>query len=213
MLAVAPNLVAPRWPRAAGLGAAVLLLAAGQAGAQVAERPTVAVGDRWDFVRYLAVPSKVPNRTWLIASVGTDRIEATENGEPLKLTPDLNVLDSPQHSESNPRLLSFPLQVGKKWTYSSDWLFKPKSSRGTLAFEVTVAGYEPVDVPAGRFDAFKLIAIGKLGGNSPSSTFYGGETTTTYWYAPAARNVIKSVHHNPYQGTTTVELVSFKLKP
>ena len=52
---------------------------------------------------------------------------------------------------------------------------------------------------------------GELGGASPSNTFFAGQTTTTYWYAPAARAIVKSVHHNPYQGTTTVVLVDFKL--
>jgi hypothetical protein len=49
-----------------------------------------------------------------------------------------------------------------------------------------------------------------VGGSSPINSLYAGQTTTTYWYAPAARAVVKSVHHNPYQGTTTVELVSFQ---
>jgi len=161
---------------------------------------------------YYTVPSKVPNRTWVITSIGSDRIYGTENGEPLTLSADLNVVDSPRQSETNPRLLSFPLELGKRWKYDSNWLFKPKSSRGTLSVEVAVASYEPIDVPAGRFEAFKLVATGQLGGWSPSNTFYAGQTTTTYWYAPAARGVVKSIHHNPYQGTSTVELVSFKLQ-
>ena len=190
----------------------VVLLSALDVCAQTAERPEVAVGDRWDFVVYYTVPSKVPNRTWVITSIGSDRIHGIENGEPLTLSADLNVVDSPRQSETNPRLLSFPLEVGKRWKYESNWLFKPKSSRGTLSVEVAVASYEPIDVPAGRFAAFKLVAIGELGGSSPSNTFYAGQTTTTYWYAPAARGVVKSIHRNPYQGTTTVELVSFKLQ-
>lgn len=190
----------------------IVLLSALDAGAQTAERPVVAVGDRWEFVVYYTVPSKVPNRTWVITSIGADRVHGTENGEPLTLSAELNVVDSRRQTESNPRLLSFPLEVGRRWKYTSHWLFKPKSSRGSLSVDVTVAGYEPIDVPAGRFEAFKLVAIGELGGSSPSNTFYAGQTTTTYWYAPAARAIVKSINHNPYQGTTTVELVSFKLQ-
>jgi hypothetical protein len=65
-------------------------------------------------------------------------------------------------------------------------------------------GRERVSVPAGDFDAFKLFARGTLGGSSPMNTFYAGETTTTYWYAPSARAIVKSVHHNPYLGRTIV---------
>jgi hypothetical protein len=192
--------------------AGTALLATLNANAQYAERPTVSVGDRWHFVVYYTVPSRLPNRTWVITSVDSDRLLGTENGEPLTLSTELNVIDSPRHSESNPRSLQFPLQVGKRWQYTSNWLFKPKQSQGTIAVVVTVSSYESIDVPAGRFEAFKLLAVGELGGSSPSNTFYAGQTTTTYWYSPAARAVVKSIHHNPYQGTTTVELVDFQLQ-
>jgi hypothetical protein len=191
---------------------AIALVLAQPVHAQVAPRPRIAVGDTWQFAVYYTVPSRVPNRTWTITSVEADRLLGTENGEPLALTTDLNVVDSPRYADSNPRLLSFPLEVGNRWQYKTEWLFKPKSSRGTLAVNVAVLGYETVGVPAGTFAAFKLEAIGELGGSSPSNTFYGGQTTTTYWYAPAAKAVVKSVHHNPYQGTTTVELVRFRLQ-
>jgi hypothetical protein len=190
-----------------------LLLWALPAQAQVAQRPAVAVGDSWQFVVYYTVPSRTPNRSWVITSVGKERLLGTENGEPLTLTAELNVVDSPDRSETNPRSLSFPLEVGKRWRYTSHWLFKPKSSRGSVDAEIAVVGYESVEIPAGRFHAFKLEAKGELGGASPLNTFYAGQTTTTYWYAPAARAIVKSVHHNPYLGPTTVELVAFKLRP
>jgi hypothetical protein len=186
-----------------------LLVPAAQA--QLALTPPVAAGDEWRFAVYYTVPSAVPNRSWVVKSVNSVHIEATENGEPLVMTRELNVLDSPRHSESDPRALSFPMRVGDRWRYSTDWLFKAKSSRGTLVFDVKVVSYEAVRVPAGIFEAFRLEAKGQLGGNSPSNTFFAGETATTYWYAPAARAIVKSMHHNPYQGTTTVELVSYTL--
>lgn len=188
------------------------LLLAGSAQAQIADRPAIAVGDRWQFAVYYTVPSRTPNRTWVITSIDGERLLGTENGEPLTLTAELNVVDSPRQSESNPQTLSFPLEVGKRWRYTSNWLFKPKSSRGTTSVDVVVIGHETVEVPAGTFQAFKLKATGELGGSSPSNTFYAGQTTTTYWYSPAARGVVKSVAHNPYQGTTTVELVYFRLQ-
>lgn len=193
--------------------AAASFLLSASVRAEDAGRPHVSVGDSWLFAVYYAVPSTTPNRTWTITSVSPDRLVGTENGEPLTLTGELNVVDSPRQSESNPRMLSFPLKVGKRWQFKSEWLFKPKSSRGTIAMDVVVVGNETVDVPAGKFEAFRLEATGELGGSSPSNTFYAGQTTTTYWYSPVAKAVVKSVHHNPYQGTTTVELVSFKARP
>jgi hypothetical protein len=191
----------------------VNLLLALSANAQTAQRPLVAVGDSWQFVVYYTVPSRTSNRSWIITSIRGDRLIGTENGEALTLTDELNVADSPRQSETNPRALHFPLEVGKRWRYTSNWLFKPKSSRGSIAVEVAIVAYETVDVPAGRFEAFKLEATGELAGSSPANTFYAGQTTTTYWYAPAARAIVKSVGHNPYQGTTTVELVQFSIRP
>jgi len=195
-----------------GLLAAALLLPLGAA-AQVADRPVTRVGDQWRFAAYYSVPSTTPNRTWQITAVTPEGMEGTENGEPLRLTQELNVLESPRGKESNPRLLAFPLAVGKKWQFESDWEFKPKNSRGKYAVRVVVAAYEKVSVPAGSFDAFKLTAREALSGTSPIGSKYSGEATRTYWYAPAARAIVKSVAHNPYIGSTTVELVGMDLRP
>ena len=110
-----------------GVGLALL---AGPALAQKTERPEVKVGDRWQFVRYYSVASTKPNLTWEINSVTATEISGTENGEPLLMTPDLNVVNSPENKQSNPKALSFPLEVGKRWRFATDWLFKPKGSRG-----------------------------------------------------------------------------------
>jgi hypothetical protein len=186
---------------------------AGPAIAQKAERPEVNAGDQWQFAVYYSVPVAKPNRVWVIESVTPVGITATENGEPLTLTPELNVLESPSQKESNSRALSFPLEVGKRWRYASDWVFKPKSSTGRSDVEVVVTGREKIAVPAGEFDAFKLVAKGKLSGTSPINSQYDAQTTTTYWYSPAARAIVKSIHHNPYLGTSTVELVGYRLRP
>ncbi len=195
------------------LGALLLALLAGTVLAQKAERPEVRTGDRWQFVVYYATPSTTPNRAWVITSVTATGIEGTENGEPLTMTPELNVLESPQSRESNPKSLSFPLEVGKRWRYDSDWVFKPKGSNGTLVTDVAIVAHEKVSVPAGDFAAFKLVARGQVGGTSPIGSQYNAEITTTYWYAPAARAIVKSVRHNPYLGTSTFELVEFQLRP
>ena len=196
--------------------AAVVALALGAVGpalAQRAERPEVRVGDRWAFVVYYATPSATPNRTWVVTSVAPARIEGTEDGEPLLLDADLNVLDSPRERNESPRLLRFPLAVGDRWSYASDYLFKPKNSRGRTATDVRVIAHERVAVVAGEFDAFRLEARSRLSGTSAVGSVIDAETVTTYWYAPSARAVVKSLHHNPYLGKSTVELVALALQP
>jgi hypothetical protein len=190
-----------------------IALGATHAAAQKAERPEVKAGDRWQFVEWYTVPSATPNRTWIVTSVTAAGIEGTENGEPLRLTRDLTTIDSPRETNSNPGSLRFPLEVGKTWSYSNDYLFKPKSSRGHMEADVTVVGHERVKVPAGEFDAFKLTARERISGTSPIGSRIDAETVRTYWYAPAARTIVKRESKNPYLGPSTVELVAFELQP
>jgi hypothetical protein len=181
--------------------------------AQTAQRPAVKPGDQWRFVEWYTVPSAVPNRHWVITSVTPTRIDGTENGEALQLTPELNVLDSPRTRESRPGALRFPLEVGMRWRHEGEWMFKPKGSKGTLTAEVVVVGYEKVRVVAGEFDAFKLVSTRQVRGRSSFGSVIDGENGTTYWYAPAARAIVKAVNRNPYLGPSTVELVDYSLRP
>jgi hypothetical protein len=128
--------------------------------AQNAGGPSVKVGDQWQFVIYYGIPSTEPNRSWVINSITAAGIEGTENGKPLMLTSDLNVLESPWLKDSNPKALSFPIEVGKQWRYTSVWVFKVKGSTGSSVVDVAVVGHEKITVPAGEFDAFKLVAKG-----------------------------------------------------
>ena len=196
--------------------AAVVLLALGAGApalAQRAERPDVRPGDRWEFVVWYTMPSTTPNRTWLVDAVTSTNVRGTENGEPLLLTADLNVVDSPLVRSSNPTMLRFPLEVGDHWTFAEDYVFKPKNSAGRAVTDVMVVAHEKVVVPAGEFDAFRLEAKIRLSGTSPIDSRIDADAFTTYWYAPAARAVVKSVQRRPYLGPATVELVSYRLQP
>jgi hypothetical protein len=210
---VHPSKRNPAVPRVSLIVVLPLVLLSDSALAQKADRPDIKVGDQWQFVEYYTVPITTPNRAWVITSVTPMGIEGSENGEPLLLTPEMNVRESPRDKSSNPKALNFPLEVGKRWHYASDWVFKPKASNGSIAVEAAVIGYEKVTVPAGEFDAFKLTAKERLSGTSPINSQYAGEITRTYWYAPAARAIVKTVSHNPYLGPSTVELVAFDLRP
>lgn len=179
--------------------------------AQKVERPEVKVGDQWHFASGYVAPS-TPNRTWVVTAVTATGIEGTENGKPLKLTPDLNEVDSPRRTDSDTRRLSFPLEVGKQWTYASDFLVKVPGVTGRTEGEVRVVGYEKVRGPAGEFDAFKLESRAEFKGTSPDGPA-AGVGTTTYWYAPAARAVVRSIYKDQYQGLITTDLLEFKLQP
>ena len=173
------------------------------------ERPNVKVGDRWVLVPRSTYGAKL-EYAWVVTSVSPTRIEGTENGKPLALTPDLNIIESPQEKNSDDRLLSFPLEVGKQWSYVNDYLLNDMtygSLQGHNNVSVAVLGHEKVRMPAGEFDAFKLEAQGKW-----VSTITGA-SNVTYWYAPAVRAIVKKVVQSTGMPAYTTELVEFQVQP
>jgi hypothetical protein len=192
---------------------AVLALAvlAGPALAQKADRPSVKAGDQWRFETRLGpVGVKSSDIVRVITSVTPSRIEGTENGIALVLTPELNNVESPRSKNSDQRLLNFPLAVGKQWNFTDDYELTVEQVPGRGNFSAKVVGYGKVRVPAGEFDAFKLEAKGKwvTGGAT-------GEASWTYWYAAAARSIVK-IEERWYKNVSshgTRELVEFKLQP
>ena len=177
--------------------------------AQKADRPNVKVGDRWVFeTRIGAAGVKSSNREWVVKSVTPARIEGTENGQPLVMTPDLNNIESPRRKDSDMRLLSFPLAIGKKWSFTDDFVWALVGIQSRAKCSASVAAYETVRVPASEFEAFRLDA--KCSWVAEGAT---GETTYKYWYAPAARAVVRMEFRDTSAGLTTVELAEFKLQP
>jgi hypothetical protein len=68
---------------------------------------------------------------------------------------------------------AWPLEVGKRWTYQGVW--EEQDTKRDLNNRFAVVGVEAVEVPAGRFEALKVVR------ETDSRDF------DEYWYAPAAR--------------------------
>jgi hypothetical protein len=161
--------------------------ASGAASTAKAERPDVKVGDRW--VSACTQYSKKFDVVTVVTSVDQSGIKGTQNGVPLVLTPDLNEIEGMRwsHSPDN-RYFRFPLEVGKKWSDVEHWVDHSNSSEGSTKVNATVTSYEKVRVKAGEFDAFRIKWKGSWSANNDGA----GVSETTYWYAPAARGVVKS---------------------
>lgn len=109
-------------------------------------------------------------------------------------------------TEERPEL-KFPLAVGQKWTYR--YQITPRGARQsqTRSGEIAVAGVEQVTTAAGSFKAFKLVKSeswskgAKQGGTSGNSS--------TYFYSPDTKSVVKSSFVNDAGGTREIELVKF----
>jgi len=188
---------------------AALAVSAGAARAQSAERPVIKPGDHWHFSTTInGAPVAWLDRDWIITSVTPLKIEGTENGRPLTLTADLNNVESPQRKDSDLRLLQFPLAIGKQWGFMDYFTLTSVDQPSRGDFRVAVVAYGKVRVPAGEFDAFELIAQGGW-----SADGLQGGTTWTYWYAPAARAIVKMEERDTLLGARTSELSAFSLQP
>jgi hypothetical protein len=97
--------------------------------------------------------------------------------------------------------LKFPLLAGQKWTYQ--YVTRPPNARRDQrrSVEVSVIGTEQVTTPAGAFKAYRLIR---------SDSWSTGSITTTYFYSPETRSIVKSSSVNDNNpGTVEIELIKF----
>jgi hypothetical protein len=109
--------------------------------------------------------------------------------------------------------LKFPLSLGQKWTYEYETrpAGQPRDQRRSV--EVTVAGMEQVTMPAGAFKVYKLVKSESWSTTGPRGGKGGGSTngsTTTYFYSPETRSIVKSSNVNDKNpGTVETELIKF----
>ncbi len=83
------------------------------------------------------------------------------------------------------RNLDFPLTIGKTWTLDYKGRYIGGSTLVARKITYEVKGVEQVTTPAGTFRAFKLESDDRAGPRD----YY----TTTYWYSPQTRSIVKSV--------------------
>ncbi|MBM4307128.1 MAG: DUF3108 domain-containing protein [Deltaproteobacteria bacterium] len=103
----------------------------------------------------------------------------------------------------------FPLYQGKKWNYRYT-LFSERTRRDIDSFaELSVVGFEDIEVPAGKFKTIKVKVKASIIGTSHSGVFY-------YWYSSDAKARVKTEYdldvfwrNNEYMKE---ELISFELK-
>lgn len=87
----------------------------------------------------------------------------------------------------------WPLYVGKKWKYESEWE-NNEGTKGKTSQDVDVVSFEPLTVAAGKFKAYKI----EYKGIVTNSRGFRGEMSDTWWYAPALKTYIKHVNKDSY---------------
>jgi len=163
--------------------ASVGLLAA-SAGAQTAPMPDLTllnVGDRWEW-------RQIDNRTKL-PEPAFSRVVIEEQGvRQFTMEGMRRTLAYPYVGEPSAKPWRvWPLEVGKRWPVDMNTV-RADGATGTLKMDAQVVAYEEVEVPAGRFKAFKIEYDGFV-----SIAGFHGRMTDIFWYAPEARADVKQI--------------------
>ena len=164
----------------------------------LAERPEVARGMSWKYhfqdSRFPGVPASDYSFTIKVKEVTPEKILAERIGEDGASTSvvfdgDMNFVATAGRDVY--RAFPFPLETGKRWSFE----FSSRNATGvSLKNEVTgeVIGTEKVVVPAGTFDATKVVLSRKYVGSNGLAR-WSGTVTETWCYASSVRNFVKKV--------------------
>jgi hypothetical protein len=101
----------------------------------------------------------------------------------------------------------FPLYPGKTWADKYNWeLLGAAPAKGKAEDHGSVLGWEDVTVPAGAFQALKVVVSSRYYGAGG----YNDDSTLTFWYAAEVNRFVKFDYRDTYDGALEAELVSYK---
>ena len=99
----------------------------------------------------------------------------------------------------------WPLTVGKKWKYESEWT-NESGEKGKTSQDVEIIAFEELNVVAGKFMAYKIQYDGfienyEVGGK--------GKVTDVFWYCPELKTNVKHIQDGGNGFLYTSELIEY----
>jgi hypothetical protein len=102
------------------------------------------------------------------------------------------------------------LEIGKKW--KNEYRMKRNDSGTTFySMPVTVEGWEEVEVPAGKFNALKVVNHGSYAVDSAGSSF-SSSLTETFWYVPSVKRFVRREFIDPRGDRLRFELLEYAVQ-
>jgi hypothetical protein len=162
--------------------AAALAALSAIAHAQSADRPALAAGDSWTYRQ--VTDGKETLWTRRVVAVGADGGADMQIGDrAFKVDASLNVLDA-RGPEYKRELYRFPMRVGAEWTASNKAFLQYVMDQHN---RFRVVAYEPLTVPAGTFDCFRVEGESTI----TYKASFSREIKETYWYCPKVASFAK----------------------
>jgi hypothetical protein len=214
----------------AGLAVLVLSLAAPSSAQplQRAERPDVKIGDAAVYQDLNIRTGEKRDTTFVVIMIDADKIVSEMSGSTSgarTFTRDYNLVQTRTGelvtftAKPHWSYLQFPLEVGRKWDapFEADTVARPANRSAKWQWKARVAAAEPVTVPAGTFQAFRIEYAGTFATRQGSQSWTGTQKETA-WYAPEVSRIVKrdfeqSVPSRNFLEHHVIELQSFKPGP
>ena len=115
----------------------------------------------------------------------------------------LQISKTIHQEQSDTPFRNWPLEVGKKWKYESEWE-NNEGTTGKTSQDAEIVAFEELKVVAGTFKAYKI----EYKGIVANSRGFKGEMNDIWWYSPELKTYIKHVNDDGY-GLYTNELTSY----
>ncbi|MGB0523531.1 MAG: hypothetical protein ACPGJS_11260 [Flammeovirgaceae bacterium] len=110
-----------------------------------------------------------------------------------------------KQTKNNTPFRDWPLQVGKKWLFESEWT-NESGSKGKTSQHAEIISFEELATTAGKFWAYQI----KYQGTMENYDVGGkGEVTDFWWYCPELKTDIKHIQDDGKGFIYTSELISY----
>jgi hypothetical protein len=200
------------------LGFLFLSLASQAWSQEKCEAPVWKVGDNWTYRTDTGIEMTneiVGDEKDLFVIARSDKVTLYYDKEDMSCVKAFR--DGKEDKEERGRMrkhYNFPLLSGKKWSSRYSFYNPDYRMDNEILAEYSVVGVEDVEVPAGKFKAFKvMVKLNITEQRPPQRQLFGA---SRYWWAPDVRGIIK--HETDRTSTwqrvrfQKCEMVSFHLK-
>jgi len=117
----------------------------------------------------------------------------------------LKISDILNKQKSNTPYRNWPLEVGKKWKYESEWM-NESGEKGITSQDVEILSFEELHLAPGKFMAYKIKYEGYIENYEVGGK---GKVTDTIWYSPKLKFNIKHIQESGGGFRYTNELIDY----
>ncbi len=117
----------------------------------------------------------------------------------------LKISDILNERKSNTPYRDWPLEVGKKWKYESEWT-NESGEKGITSQDVEILSFEELDVAGEKFMAYKIKYDGYIQNYQAGGK---GKVTDIVWYSPKLKFNIRHTQEGGGGFRYTNELINY----